>query len=194
MSEPHQPLAAIQFRADDGLGAVRGADLQDGVERRTGCSAVERTLERADRAGDRRNEIRPGGDDDACRKRRCVESVVADGIQIGFERAGSFDRRPVAKQLMEMVRRVREIVSDGDWLEAVAKPPIGSHDGRKRRDRGHRIVDGILLATEAEHRGRHAQGIHRRNAGSRSFAKNLGGGARKRSPRREIVGESIALG
>ena len=90
MSESHEALAAIEFGADDGFRALGRADLEHHVERGTGRAAMQRALERADRAGDRRDDIGSRGDDDSRRKRGGVEAVVADGIEIGFERAGPF--------------------------------------------------------------------------------------------------------
>ena len=95
---------------------------------------------------------------------------------------------------MEVVGRVREIGADRDGRLAVANPPIGPHDGRERRNRGHRIVQRVLLAAEAENRRSHAQGIHRRGLGERRFAKDFNGSAGERSPCGQIPREPDALG
>src|SRR3989442_7412478 len=53
MSESHETLAPLQFGADDGFRALLRADFEYHVERWPGCAAMQRTLERADGAGDR---------------------------------------------------------------------------------------------------------------------------------------------
>src|SRR5262245_21561274 len=67
MAESHQALAAIELRADDGLGVFGRADFQHHVERRTGRAAVKRTLERAEGACDRRAHVGTGCDERAAR-------------------------------------------------------------------------------------------------------------------------------
>ena len=65
MAEAHEPLAALDLAAQHGLGARRVADLEHHVERRARRAAVQRPLERADRAGHGRDEIGARRHDDA---------------------------------------------------------------------------------------------------------------------------------
>ncbi len=57
VAEAHQPFAAGELLAQHRLGPFGRADLEDRVERRAGRAAVQRTLERADRADQRREEV-----------------------------------------------------------------------------------------------------------------------------------------
>src|ERR1051325_9412267 len=50
MAEAHQALSAIEFRANDSLGALGTADLEDHLERRPGRAAMQRPLQCADGA------------------------------------------------------------------------------------------------------------------------------------------------
>ncbi len=88
---------------------------------------------------------------------------------------------------------MRDIETDRDRRNAVANSPIRSHDRRKGRDRGQRIIDRVLLATEAEHGRGHSQRIHGWHSGGGRFVKDLNGGAGERSPSRQILRESRAL-
>ena len=90
MAESHQPFAAIELGADHRFGALGSADLEHHVERRTGRAAMQRALERADGAGDRGDDVGSRGDDDAGGEGGGVETVVADRIEIGLQRAGAF--------------------------------------------------------------------------------------------------------
>jgi hypothetical protein len=53
MSEAHQPLASIEFGPNDGFGALGGPDFEDHVERGTGRTAMQWTLQGAHGAGNR---------------------------------------------------------------------------------------------------------------------------------------------
>ena len=88
MAESHEALAPIQFGADDRFRALGRADFKYHVERRPGSAAVQGTLERADSAGDSRDDIGSRRDDHARRKRGGVQTVITDGVEVGFQRAG----------------------------------------------------------------------------------------------------------
>ncbi len=60
MAEAHQTLALFEFGAQVRLGIGFGGDLEDHIERRAGRAAVQRPLQRTDRADHRRHHIRPG--------------------------------------------------------------------------------------------------------------------------------------
>jgi hypothetical protein len=87
-----------------------------------------------------------------------------------------------------------DIGTDRDGRCTFANSPIGSHDRRKGRDGGHRIIDGVLLAAEAENGRGHSQGIHGRYLCGRRVVKDCKGGAGERSAFRQILGESNELG
>ena len=120
--------------------------------------------------------------------------MVAHGVEIRVERTGPFDRRDDAEQLMQVMGRVPDVGSHGHGRRALAQPPVRPHHGRKGRHRGHRIIQGVLLATEAEHGRRHSQRIHRRRLCSRGFVKDGRHGPGQRPPPGQIPGESGALG
>ena len=92
-----------------GFGAFGRADLEHHVERGTRRAAVQRTLERADRAGDGGDDVRPCRHDDARGERRRVEPVIADGVEVRLERPRAVGRRLGARKLMQVVRGVTEI-------------------------------------------------------------------------------------
>ena len=87
MAESHQALAPIQFEADEAFRALGRADFKDHVERGPGCAAMQRTLERADCARDPRDDVGSRRDDHARCKCGRVETVIADGVEVGFQRA-----------------------------------------------------------------------------------------------------------
>ena len=93
VAESHQPLAAFDLPAQQRFGARGVADLEHHVERRAGRAAVQRPLQRADRADDRRDEVGAGGRDHAAGEGRRVEAVIDDRVQIGLERAHALRRR-----------------------------------------------------------------------------------------------------
>ncbi len=95
---------------------------------------------------------------------------------------------------MEVVRGVPEFGANRHRPFTVANPPIGSDDCREGRDRGHRVVQRVLLAAEAQKRRGHSQGIHGRRLCRRGFAKHLNGRARERSPCGQVLREPNALG
>ena len=89
---------------------------------------------------------------------------------------------------------MRQIETNRDRRVAAAKSPIRSHDRRERRDRVHRLVERTPVAAEADERGGHPQGVHRRRLRRGRLAKHCCGGAGQRPAPREIAGEPIALG
>src|SRR6266705_1144586 len=84
MSESHETLAPIEFGADDTFRPFGSTDFEHHIQRRTRCAAMQWTLECADGAGDRGNDIGSRGDDNPCRKCGGVETVIAHGVEIGF--------------------------------------------------------------------------------------------------------------
>ena len=86
VAEAHQLLAAGDLVAQHRLGPRRLADLEHHVEGRTGRAAVERALERAERADHRRDQVGPGGGDHARGEGRRVQAVVDHGVEVGLER------------------------------------------------------------------------------------------------------------
>ena len=60
VAESHQLLTGFDLPAQEGLGPRRVGDLEDHVERGSGRTAVQRSLQRANGADDRRDQIRPG--------------------------------------------------------------------------------------------------------------------------------------
>ncbi len=90
MTEPHQALAPIQFGTDDGFRAFGSADFEHHVECRTRRAAMQGTFQRPDGAGDGRNDVGSRRGDHSCRKGGGIETVIADGVEIRFQRAGPF--------------------------------------------------------------------------------------------------------
>ena len=70
--------------------------------------------------------------------------MIADGVEIGFERAGPFGRWFDAGQLMEVVGRVRRDRHGPGRAFHRCESANRPHDCRERRDRGHRVVDGVV--------------------------------------------------
>src|SRR5438132_12725977 len=81
MAETHQPFSRLDFPAQHLFGSRRIADFEDHVERRAGRAAMQRTLERADRADNRRNEIRAGCGDHGSGGSRCVQAMIDEGVE-----------------------------------------------------------------------------------------------------------------
>src|SRR5690349_11335468 len=126
MPESHQPLAAIEPPANDRLRAIRAADLEYHLERRTRRAAMQRTFERPQRARNGRDNVRARGNDHARRESGSVESVIADRIEISLQSAGAPRRWLGAAQLLQVMRGVPEIGPDGDRCVAVKKAPVSS--------------------------------------------------------------------
>ncbi len=193
MSESHQALSPFELGADDGLGALGRADFEDHVERRAGRPAMQRSLERSHRPRDRGDDIGSRRGDDPGRKGGGVEAVIANGVQIGFERPGPLGRWFGAGQLMQVMGRVREIGADRDGRLTVAKPPVDAHGRREGSDGGKSVVERVFLAAEAQKRGRHPQGVHGRRLRGRSLAQNFNGGAGQRAAPGQVLGECNTL-
>jgi len=193
VAESHQPLAAIELRADHVVGALGRADLEDHVERRPRRAAVQRPFEGPDGAGDGRDDVGPGRDDHACGERRRVEPVIADGVQIRLERACALTRRIAAENLMEEMRGMRKVGPHGRRRFAVHHAPVAADDRRKRGNRGHRLVERIGGALQRQEPGRHAQRVHWRGLRVGGFAEDVQCSGRQRAPRRQIFGEPRAL-
>jgi hypothetical protein len=109
--------------------------------------------------------------------------VVADGVEVSLERAGAFGRWFGAEQLMKIMSCVRKIGANSDRSFTVEKPPIRSDDRRERRDCGHRVVERIFLAAEAEKSRCHPQRVDHRRFRGCSLAKNFERHPRQRTPR-----------
>jgi len=194
MSESHETLAPIELGADDRFRALGSADFEDHVQRGTRRPAVQRTLERADRAGDRRNDVRSRGDDHPCRKRGSVEAVIADGVEIRFQRAGPFGRWFGAEHLLQVMSRVRQIGAHRNGRFPIPHPPVGPHDRREARDGGQRVVQGVLLAAEAEQGRRHPQDVHGGRLGGGGGKQDVKSRAGQRAPPGQILREASELG
>ena len=115
--------------------------------------------------------------------------MIANGVEVGFQRAGSLGRGFDARQLVEIMSRMRQIVADRHRLLAIPHPPIGSHDCREGRDRGHRVVQWVFLPAETESGGSHTKGVHGRYLRRRSLAKDSAGCTGERPPSGEVPRE-----
>ena len=164
-----------QLRADRLVDPFRRslrADLDEEPHDVRVRAAVQRALERADRADDRRIQVgqRRGGD--AGRERRGVQLVVGVQHQRDVERARRQCVRPLAFQHVEEVRRVAERRVRLNLAAAGLQAPVGGDDAahlRCQADRlavvglGRAVVDlGIVLAERRRQRPQHVHAVRRR--------------------------------
>src|SRR5215213_5400855 len=85
VSKTHEAVTAIERLGQPAIDVFSRTDRLQHVQHLRWRAAVERTLQRADRAGNRRTEIGAGGGDDAGGKGRCVHAVVSEEGQVDLE-------------------------------------------------------------------------------------------------------------
>ena len=130
-------------------------------------AAVQRSLQRADRADDRRVEIGERRSRDASGKGRRVQLVVGVQDQRDVEGARRQRARPRPGQHVEKVRRVPERRIRLDGTAARLQPPVGRDQARQLRRQPHRLavvglrrVVGRVRVEVAEDRGQRPQRVH----------------------------------
>jgi hypothetical protein len=128
---------------------------------------MERPLQRADRADDRRVQIgeRRGGD--APRERRGVQLVISVQDQRDIECVRRERARPIAGQHVEKVRRVSERGIRLNRSAARLHPAVRRHEARELRRQAHclaivrlRGVVGRFRIEVAEHRRQRPERVH----------------------------------
>ena len=192
MAEAHQPLARFDFLAQHFLGAGDVADLEDHVQRRAGRAAVQRTLERADGAGDGGDKVGAGGDDDARGEGRGIEAVVDHGVEVGLQAAHVRFIRQLAGEHVEVIRGMAEVRARRDGRLVVEQAPVRGDDdgeGAEEHARGGFVSVGAgfsrrmgrLKPAATQRGGGHAQRVHRIDALLR------GGGEQIERHRRQLA-------
>ena len=168
MAETHEPITPRERRANPGLGFVHRADLVELIDDLRRRAAVPRSLERPDRARDRRGNVGVRRDDHPGREGRGIEPVLGADNEVRVQRPRRRRVGPLAAQLVQEARSEPQVRIGRNRLLAVTQAGEGrQHGGRRCRD-GARLVDRgwprhAGACTPGRDRG--AQGIHR--AGSR---------------------------
>ncbi len=133
VAEAHDPAVVGDRLAGPGLGVVDRADLVELADDLRRGAPVERALECADRAADRRGEVRAGRRDHPGGERRGVQAVLGADDEIGLEGTGRGRIRAGAGQLLEEAAGEVEGQVGLDRLEALAQP--AERGQRRRRER-----------------------------------------------------------
>ena len=115
-----RPAASSLLAATARRSSAR-ADVDQHVEHRARRAAVERTLERADRAGDRAHHVGARARDHAAGERRGVHAVVDHRDPVGVERPGRDRIGLAAVHHVEEVRGQRQVGARRDRLLARAR-------------------------------------------------------------------------
>jgi len=118
-AEAHETLAALESPPQDALRPIGALDLEDKFERRSWRAAMQRPLQRADRAGDRGDHVRLGRDNDPGGEGRCIETVIDDRVPVCVQRLNECGRRLRAAEHAEEVRCVREVFARFHGFEAM---------------------------------------------------------------------------
>ena len=144
MAEADHDFLGRDPAADIGLGFVRVAVALLHFERDLVGAAMLRPAQRADRAGDRRIEVRAGAGDRARGEGRGVVFVLGIEDQRGMHRALVRWRRLPAMQQMQEVRADRIVVGFDVDAAAVVRVmvPVEQH----RSERGHQPVGDVARA------------------------------------------------
>ena len=129
VAEAHQPVAAVERRRQPGIDVVGRADRVQHVQHLRRRPAVQRPLQGADRAGQRRAHVGLRRGDHAGREGRGVHAVVGQQDEVGLERLPVPLLRLVAEELVEVALGR---VQPGLWRDRLL--PLAQAE-KRRQDR-----------------------------------------------------------
>src|SRR6266498_2068715 len=98
MSKTHKSLSTFEFPTHDRLRAVRLANLEHHIKRRSGRAAMKRTLQSANRPNNCRDQIRTRRNDHSGREGGNIQPVIHNCIQISFQATDFFWPRNFTEQ------------------------------------------------------------------------------------------------